>query len=288
MSEQNASKTPRKWPYRGGSARRSKRVVKVKEEQPRGVLRHEETVAQPWITPLQARIVLLAAVLTMTMAAAWWAYHSPYLTVQNVNVAGTTSIPADDVRRAADLDGSSTFGLDLGAAEARVEAMPKVREATVEKLGWDTVRITIEERVPWGSWQINGVNVPVDIDGHVLDGAAAPEGSPVIQEIDPKHAIAAGDRLDPGAIVLADRLLRESDTAFGRQVVAFLYRQSAGLTVILAPPDVNGKPIWVTFGDSRDYDYKIATLFVLMQQAAAQDVPLSIVDLRFGDRVSFN
>jgi POTRA domain, FtsQ-type len=284
----DSQKTPGKWPYRAGAPSRKKRVVKVKEEPPRGVLRHEETAAQPWITPMQARIVLFAAVISMALAGAWWAYHSPYLTVQHFEVVGASTVPADDLQRTADLDGHSTFGLDLSGAEARIEAMPKVRNATVEKLGWDTVRITVEERVPWGSWQIDGVNVPIDIDGHVLDGVAAPEGSPVIQEIDPKHAIAAGDRLDPGAIVLADRLMRESDTAFGRQVQAFLYRQSAGLTVILAPQDVNGKPIWVTFGDSRDYDYKVAALFVLMQQAKEEDLALNIVDLRFGDRLSFN
>jgi cell division septal protein FtsQ len=262
--------------------------VKVKEEQPRGVLRHEEAAAHPWITPMQARIVVMAAVISMALAGAWWAYHSPFLTIQNVNVVGATAVPVDDVQRAAALEGNSTFGLDLASAETRIEAMPKVREATVEKLGWDTVRITIEERVPWGSWQINGVNVPVDIDGHVLDGVAAPIGSPVIQEIDPKHAIVAGDRLDPGAIVLADRLVRESQTAFGRRVAALLYRQSAGLTVILESQDVGGEALWVTFGDSRDYDYKVAALFVLMQQAREQDLALHVVDLRFGDRLSFN
>jgi hypothetical protein len=237
---------------------------------------------------MQARLVLLAAVVSMAAAGAWWAYHSPYLTVQNVNVVGATSIPADEIRSAADLDNHSTFGLDLTGAEQRIEAMPKVRDATVTKLGWDTVRISVEERVPWGSWQINGVNVPIDIDGHVLDGAAAPEGAPVIVEVEPKQAISAGDRLDAGAITLADRLLRESDTAFGRYVQALLYRQSAGLTVILVAPDVDGKAIWVTFGDSRDYDYKVAALYVLMQQAKEQDLALNIVDLRFGNRLSFN
>jgi len=281
------AKTPGKWPYRAGPPARGKRVVRAKEESPRGVMRREEH-ERPWITPMQARLVLLAAVVSMAAAGAWWAYHSPYLTVQNVNVVGATTLSADDVEVAAGISGDSTFGLDLKAAEARVEAMPKVRDATVTKLDWSTVRISIEERVAWGSWQIDGVNVPIDIDGHVLDGAPAAEGSPVIVEVAPQRAISAGDRLDAGAIALADRLLRESDTAFGRHVAALLYRQSAGLTVILAPQDVDGSALWVTFGDMRDYDYKVAALYVLMQQAAEQDLALHVVDLRFGDRLSFN
>ena len=48
------------------------------------------------------------------------------------------------------------------------------------------------------------------------------------------------------------------------------------------------KPIWVTFGDSRDYDYKIASLYVLLEQAKEMDLALNAVDLRFGDRLSFN
>ncbi len=282
-----SAKTPGKWPYRAGPPARRKRVVAAREESPRGVMRREEH-ERPWITPMQARLVLLAAVVSMAGAGAWWAYHSPYLTVRNVDVVGTAVLSADDVRAAAGITGDSTFGLDLEAAEARVEALPKVRDATVTKLDWSTVRIAVEERVAWGSWQIDGVNVPVDIDGHVLDGPPPPDGWPVIVEVQPQRAIQAGDRLDAGAIALADRLLRESDTAFGRHVAVLLYRQSAGLTVILAPRDVDGSALWVTFGDMRDYDYKVAALYVLMQQAVEQDLALHIVDLRFGDRLSFN
>ena len=284
-----AGKTPGKWPYRAGMPGRKKRVVKQKEreEAPRGVLGPEET-ARPWITPTQARLVVLAAAVSVFAAGAWWAYHSPFLTVQNVNVVGATTVPVDDVRHAAGLSGDSTFGLDLGAAEARIEALPKVRDATVTKSGWDTVKITIEERVVWGSWKMGESHVPIDIDGHVLDGASAPWGSPVIVEVNPQRALQPGDRIDPGAIELADRLIRESDTAFGRQVQALLYRQSAGLTVVLAPQDVDGKALWVTFGDSRDYDYKVAALYVLLQQAKEQDLAVNVVDLRFGDRLVFN
>ncbi len=281
-------KTPGKWPYRAGEPSRRKRVQKVKQESPRGVLRHEETVQRPWITPMQARFVLLAAVVSLAASFGWWAYHSTYLTVQQVTVVGATTVHADDIRQAATLQDDSTFGLDLRGAEKRIEALSKVRDATVTKVDWNTVRITVKERVVWGSWQINGVNVPIDIDGHVLDGPAAPEGSPVIVEVEPQRAISAGDRLDAGAITLADKLLRESDTAFGRHVAALLYRQSAGLTVILASPDVDGAALWVTFGDSRDYDYKVAALYVLIQQARDSEVALNVVDLRFGDRLSFN
>jgi hypothetical protein len=254
----------------------------------RGV-RRRETPEPVWrVTPMQARVAFFGATFALVASAAWWAYHSPYLTVSNVEVAGANEVPAQDIAQAAGIKGDSIFSLDLAAAEARVEEIPKVFDATVEKHGWTSVTITVEERSAWGSWQIDGVRVPIDIDGYVLDGPPAPDGSPVILEVDPERVLNKGDRIDPGAVQLAARLVDEAETAFGRRVLVLAYRQESGLTVALSSPDIDGKPVWVTFGDSRDYDYKIASLYVLLEQAKERDLALGAVDLRFGDRLSFN
>ena len=282
------TRTPRKWPYRAAKPLRSHRVIKTREAGPRGVHRREEPQPRLRITRLQARLAFGAAVLALALWSAWWGYHAPWVRVTQVTINGTSQLSAEQVREAAGIDNESIFGLDLKAAQARVAALPKVRHATVQKHGWNSVTVDIEERTAWGSWQMNGVNVPIDIDGYVLDGAPAPEGSAVIQEIDPKRVLNAGDRIDPGAVELAARLLRESDAAFGRKVLALVYRQNAGVTAVLSGSDVDDHTLWVTFGDSRDYDYKVAALYVLIEQARQQDLTLNAVDLRFGDRLSFN
>jgi cell division protein FtsQ len=263
-------------------------VIKAKAP-PLGAQRPHARPSAPVITPGQARLALLALLLGALFAAAWWLYQSPYMTVHEVRVTGASRLSEQEVRTIAAIDGASAFRVDLRAAEARLEALPGVRAATIEKHGWTGATIAIEERAPWGSWQINGVDVPVDIDGYVLDsGVHAPEGAPVIVEVEPRRAIKAGDRLDPGAIQLAARLVDESERTFGRRVVALAYRQAAGLTVVLSGADVDGAVIWATFGDSRDYDYKVAALYVLIEQAREADVKLTAVDLRFGSRLSFN
>jgi hypothetical protein len=83
-------------------------------------------------------------------------------------------------------------------------------------------------------------------------------------------------------------VVKESQSAFGRTVQSLIYRQTAGLTVVFAPANPDDHPLWVTFGDSRDYDYKVAALYVLIEQARQSEIPLNTVDLRFGDRLSFN
>jgi hypothetical protein len=283
-----SARTPSKWPYRAAKPGRARRVVKAAQESPRGV--QQRTARQPRavITPRQGRIALLALALAALAAGAWWLYQSPYTTIHEVRVIGAQQLGEHDIRAAAALDGQSGFRVDLAAAERRLEALPRVRAATIEKHGWTGATITIEERVPWGSWQINGINVPIDQDGYVLDGLTAAEGAPVIVEVDPQRAIRAGDRLDPGAIQLAVRLTDEAQRAFGRDVIAFAYRQSAGLTVVLSGADIDAPPVWATFGDARDYDYKIAALYVLLEQAREAALMIRAVDLRFGSRLAFN
>ena len=47
-----------------------------------------------------------------------------------------------------------------------------------------------------------------------------------------------------------------------------------------------GASLRVVFGDAQDYDFKVAALFAVLQQARNEGRTLSRVDLRFGDRVA--
>jgi hypothetical protein len=280
------ARTRKRWPYTASKPVRRARVMKAREGEQRGV-RREVHEPRYRVTRKQARIALALAMAFMFASAAWWAYHSPWLTVDDVAVAGTERVLARDVRAAAALQGDSIFGLDLEAAEARVAALPGVADVTIEHRGRNAVVIHVEERRPWGVWQVGNTGFTIDAEGYVLDATTAPEGAPVIVDVEPARALRPGDRVEASAVELAVRLVRESDTAFGRKVLALAYRKDAGLTALLSGESVDEAPLWVTFGDMRDYDFKVAALYVLIERTRQEDISLTAVDLRFGDRLSF-
>ena len=279
-------RTPSKWPYRAAKPVRRTRVVKTKERG--GVRRPQEGASAFHITPTQARLALCAVFAAMLAAGAWWAYQSPYLTVHEIEVAGTQRFSPAQIVDTADIEGASTLTVDLEAAERRVAALPGVRSVSIEKQGWSGATITVEERLPWGAWQVGDVRVPIDIDGYVLEGFTVPDDAPLIVAANPQGAITASTRLDAGAITVADRLLKESERTLNLYVQTLVYREDAGLTAVLYGPRLRDRRLWVTFGDASDYDYKIAALYVLLEQARDVDLLVTAVDLRFGDRLSFN
>ena len=89
--------------------------------------------------------------------------------VADVSVAGR-----DRVSRQAVLDalgvrrGTPIFAIDLPAAKARLEAMPWVREAEIERRLPDTIFVRIDERQPLAFWQRQGKLVLIDRDGNVV------------------------------------------------------------------------------------------------------------------------
>ena len=71
----------------------------------------------------------------------------------------------------------------------------------------------------------------------------------------------------------------------GRWVVALEFSQAKGLTVVLSN-SASDTGLRVVFGDAQGYDFKVAALFAVLQQARNEGRTLSRVDLRLGDRVA--
>jgi hypothetical protein len=94
--------------------------------------------------------------------------------------------------------------------------------------------------------------------------------------------IGPGDRVHPDAIAFALRIFDESPRFLGQDVVELEYQTDVGVTAVFR----NG--MRVTFGDDRAWDYKVAVLSQLLDQLARQNRTPRDVDLRFGERVTYD
>ncbi|HEX6425134.1 MAG TPA: FtsQ-type POTRA domain-containing protein [Acidimicrobiales bacterium] len=142
------------------------------------------------------------------------------LDVDRVAVTGAERTSAGAVRRAAGIElGEPLVSVDAGAVADRVEDLPWVATARVERSWPSTVRIEVREREPVASVQVTEASTAVvDADGWVLavEGGGGPDtaaGGTAIVLTGVRGRVAEGERLDAGAreavtlaVALAERV----------------------------------------------------------------------------------
>jgi cell division protein FtsQ len=239
----------------------------------------------------RARRLAFLALLAALVAGGWWLLQSPLLRIQEVTVEGTRLLDPEGVAAAADLRGASILFPDTGGARRRIESEPMVKSVTFERAWPRGMRIIVQERRPWGFWEAVGQRYVIDEDGVVLERVLPDEGAPVIRHLDATHSLKAGDRVDPDAVALARQLVEAAPQRLGLAVTAVEYRDRDGLTAVFSAGGgfASGEEgdLRVTFGDGRDFDYKMAALKALLEQTQQQGVEVRTVDLRFGGRIAF-
>lgn len=266
--------------------RRSQRTVGQK----RGVIvRRQRGVAPavsrrrravPALRPSRRLLVMLGtlAVFAAMGAGAAWAWRSPLFEVNNVEVVGNARVPTETILAQTDLLGRKMFTADLAEAQQAIYAIPLLVSVRVERDWPDTVRVVVEERQPWGTWEQGGVRYTIDRDGVVIGTTnPPPEGSPVIVS-EAQERLELGDRVDFRAVDAAaeiyDRLPRQLGTTVAE--VRFLGRN--GIQVTTADGQVG------LLGDSGSIGYKLATWAAVTAEAQRQGINYSSIDLRYGNR----
>ena len=145
----------------------------------------------------------------------------------------------------------------------------------------DEAELIVQERRPWGFWEAVGQRYVIDEDGFVLERLLPDEGAPVIRDLGATEKLKAGDQVDADAVNLARELAQAAPERLGLAVTTVEYRQSNGLTAVFEGG------LRATFGDGRDFDYKMAALRALLERTRQQGVEVRTVDLRFGGRIAY-
>lgn len=213
--------------------------------------------------------------------AALWTVQSDAFRVGHIAIEGIEVTSPEAIVAAADLGGDLMLTLDRSTASERIAELASVKSVSVSRSWPSTVRIEIVEHQAWGYWQSGAERISVDREGQPLLAArpAPPDAPTIIEFAAPRDR---GDALDPDpdAVRLAARLIEDRRFAErGTAPIAFLFEQGRGLTVHFedAPS--------VVFGDSANYEYKLASWVQAHEQIAVQALTVVEMDLRFVGQV---
>lgn len=161
----------------------------VSEHEPeRNTRPKRKRVVPVWRRPQTIAVAIVLA-LSLIGSASVWAWKSGHVdaalnvtkwkvikvssdlgfTVQDVLVSGRDETSRDDLLEAlAIARGTPILAYDFSAAKERVEALPWVLQARIERLLPDTLAVHIIERRPMALWQSHGEFALIDDTGEVI------------------------------------------------------------------------------------------------------------------------
>ncbi len=164
---------------------RAKRKI-AQPRRPNGLLRRV-TRRLPW------RSLSLLAVVTALISGGHWLWRSGHveaasqslvdgiyeatadagLAVTSIQLVGRGESREQEILQALETErGASILRFDPEEARARVEALPWVESATIERRLPNRILVTVSERRPVALWQLHGEWKVIDGEGKVIEGAA--------------------------------------------------------------------------------------------------------------------
>lgn len=233
------------------------------------------------LTRIRWRRIGMVALACAMFAGAVAFYVSPLARVQQVEVTGANSVSAAEIEELADLQGASLLTMDAHDAARRIRELPMVKDVAITRSWPQTVRISIIERAPWAVWQTASTSYVVDEQGVVLPIEAPPEGLPAIVVDGASGGLVHGDIVDQDAVGLARALREQVPSQMAINIGTFEWSDASGLTITT---DAGYR---VVLGDSHNMDYKLAVWREIEANLGRESMSGHVLDLRFGDRPSF-
>ncbi len=262
----------------------------VGEARPRQVVRRRSPGIGEGVIPAtpRARLAwrpsrqLIAGIASLLVASAiiaagYGLLRSPLFRIDTIQVVGNDRIATTTVVETANLLGANLVTADLAAAQRALYGLPLVASARVERHWPSTIRIVVEERRPWGTWEQAGVDYIIDREGVVIDIGTALPDAPVIRSSEPGSRL-IGDRVDYQAVDAAAELFELLPTHLGTTVAEVAFVRGKGVQVTTADGQV------ALLGDSSSIAYKLAVWAAVAAEARQRHIAYTTIDLRYGNR----
>ena len=217
------------------------------------------------------------AALGLVGYAAFWVWTSPFFKVSSLEVSGNERIATATIVEDAGLLGASMFNADLASAQEALYQQPLINSVRIERDWPHSIKVVIEERKAWGTWEQSGVRYTIDREGVVLGVGPAPQGSPVIKSSEPGNRI-TGDHVDYQAVDAAAEIYEKLPRQLGTTVAEVEFTRGQGVRVTTTNNQT------ALFGDSSSIAYKLSVWAALQTEAQARRISYTTIDLRYGNR----
>ena len=229
-----------------------------------------------WILRVSLSMIFLLVFAGPVVAA----LKAPFLNISKVTVTGNQQVDENIILSGLDLLDKNIVSLDTKLIIQSIENIPLIKNVTVSRQLPDEIIINVEERQPWAIWQAGNSKYIIDDEGVVLGNAPAQSPLIVITDME-KKGLFPGNRVDPQAVQLAQRLTDVLPREIGAKAKKFEYVERGGLVV------ETDKGWRARFGDASDFDFKMATWKAILDKAKQDKLKVQHVDLRFGTRPFF-
>lgn len=235
----------------------------------------------PTLTRRPPRWTLWAAtalsVVSVLGYGAYWTWTSPIFKVSNIEVVGNQRIATSTIVEKVDLLGESMFDANLASAQEALYSQPLVNSVRIERDWPHSIRVVVEERKPWGTWEQSGVQYTIDREGVVLGQGPAGKDVPVIKSSELGNRV-IGDRVDYQAVDAAAEIYEKLPRQLGTTVAEVAFITGKGVQVTTSNNQT------ALFGDSSSIAYKLSVWAALAQEAQARRINYTTIDLRYGNR----
>ncbi len=244
------------------------------------------------------RFLTLFAFIVLAIVAVGFALFSPNFHVGQVTVEGTSNPALVHTIQHMGMQGQNIFLIDITDFTSRVDALPLVASASIQKAWPNSLTVSIVERQPVLLWQTPQATYSVDSHGIVIGLASETAGADHLMTVVDARSKGVTQRVQPGTQLSA------ADIAFAQQVFAqlpqvtsistFTLRYDAatdsqssgsGSFIVVSPQG------WIAYlgsaDDTNPLDNRLVELQQILSRAQQQQLNLATVDLRYGLRPVF-
>ena len=226
-------------------------------------------------------VLIVLFFLSIVVWETWYLFfRTTYFDISKIEIYGNNFVSSEKIKSKSELIvNTNIFNVNGNVVEKKIEALPQIESAKLERIGLSTIRITVKERKPLALILIAGIFYEIDKKNTLfaMHDSNIRIDLPIITGIDLK-SIKLGKRIYDRRIIKVTRwlspisteyLTRISEIHFEGDIMTF--RLTTGEKVLVG--DVN------TF--KKLYNLLIATL----EKFKNQNLPIDYIDMRFNNEI---